>query len=111
MAMAPITGIAQYRGMFGDRISVKLDSAPTLTGGPNAMDTPLSYAPSGLLSDLVIYRGITPVSQAQESIGGHMVAKLNRGSFTQKPRTLTPAVMPFFSKTIMVNRPTLMFNW
>jgi iron complex outermembrane receptor protein len=79
----PITGIAQYRGMFGDRISVKLDSAPTLTGGPNAMDTPLSYAPSGLLSDLVIYRGITPVSQAQESIGGHMVAKLNRGSFTQ----------------------------
>lgn len=79
----PITSIAQYRGMFGDRISVKLDSAPTLTGGPNAMDTPLSYAPSGLLSDLVIYRGITPVSQAQESIGGHMVAKLNRGSFTQ----------------------------
>lgn len=79
----PITGIAQYRGMFGDRISVKLDSAPTLTGGPNAMDTPLSYAPSGLLSDLVIYRGIAPVSQAQESIGGHMVAKLNRGSFTQ----------------------------
>jgi len=48
----PITSIAQYRGMFGDRISVKLDSAPTLTGGPNAMDTPLSYAPSGLLSDL-----------------------------------------------------------
>ncbi len=79
----PITGIAQYRGMYGDRISVKLDSAPTLTGGPNAMDTPLSYAPSGLLSDLVIYRGISPVSQAQESIGGHMVAKLNRGSFTQ----------------------------
>ena len=49
----PITGIAQYRGLFGDRISVKLDSAPTLTGGPNAMDTPLSYAPSGLLSDLI----------------------------------------------------------
>jgi len=91
----PITGIAQYRGMFGDRISVKLDSAPTLTGGPNAMDTPLSYAPSGLLSDLVIYRGITPVSQAQESIGGHMVAKLNRGSFTQsqEPNTSGYAVL------------------
>ena len=85
----PITGIAQYRGMFGDRISVKLDSAPTLTGGPNAMDTPLSYAPSGLLSDLVIYRGIAPVSQAQESIGGHMVAKLNRGSFTQNQELKT----------------------
>jgi iron complex outermembrane receptor protein len=91
----PITGIAQYRGMFGDRISVKLDSAPTLTGGPNAMDTPLSYAPSGLLSDLVIYRGITPISQAQESIGGHMVAKLNRGSFTQSQELNTSGYAVF----------------
>jgi iron complex outermembrane receptor protein len=91
----PITGIAQYRGMFGDRISVKLDSAPTLTGGPNAMDTPLSYAPSGLLSDLVIYRGITPVSQAQESIGGHMVAKINRGSFTQSQELNTSGYAVF----------------
>jgi len=76
-----ITGIAQYRGMYGDRVSVKLDEAPTLTGGPNAMDTPLSYAPPGLLQELVIYRGITPVSLAQESIGGHMVAQFNRGAF------------------------------
>ncbi|MDB2649614.1 TonB-dependent receptor [Porticoccaceae bacterium] len=91
----PITGIAQYRGMFGDRISVKLDSAPTLTGGPNAMDTPLSYAPSGLLSDLIIYRGITPVSQAQESIGGHMVAKLNRGSFIQSQELNTSGYAVF----------------
>ena len=91
----PITGIAQYRGMFGDRISVKIDSAPTLTGGPNAMDTPLSYAPSGLLSDLVIYRGITPVSKAQESIGGHIVAKLNRGSFTQSQELNTSGYAVF----------------
>ena len=78
----PITGIAQYRGMYGDRISVKIDQAPTLTGGPNAMDTPLSYAPSGLLNELIVYRGIAPVSASQESIGGHMVAKLNRGKFS-----------------------------
>jgi iron complex outermembrane receptor protein len=78
----PITGIAQYRGMYGERISVKIDHAPTLTGGPNAMDTPLSYAPSGLLNELIVYRGIAPVSVAQESIGGHMVAKLNRGEFS-----------------------------
>ena len=45
----PVTGIAQYCGMCGDRISVKIDNAPTLTGGPNAMDTPLPHAPSGLL--------------------------------------------------------------
>ena len=78
----PITGIAQYRGMYGERISVKIDHAPTLTGGPNAMDTPLSYAPSGLLNELVVYRGIAAVSVSQESIGGHMVAKLNRGEFS-----------------------------
>ena len=78
----PITGIAQYRGMYGERISVKIDHAPTLTGGPNAMDTPLSYAPSGLLNELIVYRGIAPVSVSQESIGGHMVAKLNRGEFS-----------------------------
>ena len=80
----PITGIAQYRGMYGDRISVKLDQAPTLTGGPNAMDSPLSYAPSGLLKELKVYRGIAPVSLAQESIGGHMVATLNRGGYTSE---------------------------
>ncbi|MDC0088910.1 TonB-dependent receptor, partial [Porticoccaceae bacterium] len=76
-----ITGIAQYRGMYGDRVSVKLDQAPTLSGGPNAMDSPLVYAPAGLLQELTVYRGITPVSQAQESIGGHMVAEFNRGAF------------------------------
>jgi iron complex outermembrane receptor protein len=76
-----ITGIAQYRGMYGDRVSVKLDQAPTLSGGPNAMDSPLAYAPAGLLQELRVYRGITPVSQAQESIGGHMVAEFNRGAF------------------------------
>ena len=76
-----ITGIAQYRGMYGDRVSVKLDQAPTLSGGPNAMDSPLAYAPAGLLQELTVYRGITPVSQAQESIGGHMVAEFNRGAF------------------------------
>ena len=91
----PISGIAQYRGMHGDRISIKLDQAPTLTGGPNAMDTPLSYAPSGLVNELVIYRGITPISQAQESIGGHIVAKLNRGTFinSQELKTSGYAVL------------------
>ena len=67
--------------MYGDRVSVKLDQAPTLSGGPNAMDSPLVYAPAGLLQELTVYRGITPVSQAQESIGGHMVAEFNRGAF------------------------------
>ena len=38
-----ITGIAQYRGMYGDRVAVDIDQLGVISGGPNAMDTPLSY--------------------------------------------------------------------
>ena len=41
----PVTGIAQYRGLFGDRVAVSMENEAVLGGGPNAMDTPLSYAP------------------------------------------------------------------
>ena len=77
-----ISGIAQYRGLFGDRVALSLDSSPALTGGPNAMDTPLSYAPAPLLKDLNVHPGIVPVSVAQESIGGHINARFNRGDYT-----------------------------
>lgn len=77
-----VTGIAQYRGLYGDRVSINIDHAPSLTGGPNAMDTPLSYTPPMLLKSLEVHRGIAPVSVAQESLGGHMTAKLDRGEFT-----------------------------
>lgn len=77
-----ITGIAQYRGLYGDRVSINIDHAPSLTGGPNAMDTPLSYTPPMLLKSLEVHRGIAPVSAAQESLGGHMTATLDRGNFT-----------------------------
>ncbi|TNE75754.1 MAG: TonB-dependent receptor [Gammaproteobacteria bacterium] len=77
----PITGIAQYRGLYGDRVSIHIDHAPTLTGGPNAMDAPLTYTPPLLLKSLKVDRGIAPVSAAQESLGGHMTAALDRGEF------------------------------
>ncbi|PHS75667.1 MAG: TonB-dependent receptor, partial [Porticoccus sp.] len=77
----PVTGIAQYRGLYGDRVSIHIDHAPTLTGGPNAMDAPLTYTPPLLLKSLNVDRGIAPVSAAQESIGGHITAILDRGEF------------------------------
>ena len=76
-----ITGIAQYRGLYGDRVSINIDHAPSLTGGPNSMDTPLSYTPPMLLKSLNVHRGIAPVSVAQESLGGHITANLDRGQF------------------------------
>jgi len=79
----PLTGIPQYRGMFGARIATSLDGSQLAPSGPNWMDPPLSYAVSGQLESLEIYRGIVPVSVAQESIGGAIDMKSNHGSFTK----------------------------
>jgi iron complex outermembrane receptor protein len=79
----PITGIAQYRGLFGDRVAVSMENEAVLGGGPNAMDTPLSYAPPLLLKSIELTPGIASVSRSQESIGGLIEAKLDRGNFSQ----------------------------
>ena len=76
-----VTGIAQYRGMYGDRVAVSLDDLGVTSGGPNAMDTPLSYASPMITEELVVDRGIASVSSAPESIGGHVNTKLARGQF------------------------------
>jgi len=79
----PVTGIAQYRGLFGDRVAVSMENEAVLGGGPNAMDTPLSYAPPLLLKSIEISPGIASVADSQESIGGLIQAKLDRGDFAE----------------------------
>ena len=74
-----LTGIAQYRGLFGDRVNVSVNGLGTLSGGPNAMDAPLSYASPLLLKNLTIERGIASVSGSSESLGGHIDAEYDRG--------------------------------
>ncbi|MDX1491941.1 MAG: TonB-dependent receptor [Pseudohongiellaceae bacterium] len=76
-----LTGIAQYRGMYGDRIRVSVDGAKISGAGPNAMDTPLHYAPVAILESLTINRGIAPVSAGQETIGGYVEAKTYSGDY------------------------------
>lgn len=76
-----ITGIAQYRGMFGDRVAVDIDQLGIISGGPNAMDTPLSYMSPMMTEELVVARGIASVSAAPETIGGHVSTKTSRGQF------------------------------
>lgn len=71
----PLTGIAQYRGMYGQRVHTSIDGAKISSGGPNAMDSALSYAPTELLESMEIYRGIAPVSAGQETIGGAINVK------------------------------------
>lgn len=76
-----LTGIAQYRGMAGDRLNVSVNGVVVSGGGPNAMDAPLHYAPVAILESLAISRGITPVSAGQETLGGHVEARTYRGDF------------------------------
>lgn len=84
-----ITGIAQYRGMYGDRVAVTIDNHAIVTGGPNAMDAPLSYVSPMITEALVVDRGIASVSSSPESIGGHMSARLARGSFGERDFALS----------------------
>lgn len=79
-----LTGIAQYRGMFGDRVAVTIDGVEVVSGGPNAMDAPLSYVPPMITEAIVLERGIASVSKAPSSIGGHIEAKLARGQFASE---------------------------
>lgn len=77
----PLSGIPQYRGMYGDRIKVTVNGNTLSSGGPNWMDPPLSYAPAAQLESLTVTRGIAPVSAGQETIGGAIEAKTWSGEF------------------------------
>ena len=48
----PLTGIAQYRGLFGNRINIKVNNANMKEVGPNSMDPPLSHIPASLTGTL-----------------------------------------------------------
>ncbi len=77
----PLTGLAQYRGMYGDRINVLVNGIHLNTGGPNGMDPPLSYIPRAQLESLEVIRGIAPVSTGLETIGGTMKATARTSHF------------------------------
>jgi len=76
-----LTGIAQYRGMFGSQVNVRVDGFNIAPAGPNWMDPPLSSIPSSRLGDLTVIRGVSPVSLGSESIGGTILATTRHGRF------------------------------
>ena len=78
----PLTGIAQYRGMFGERVNTVIGGMHIAPGGPNTMDPPLSYIPRAQLESLQLLRGIAPVSSGNETIGGTIEAEPLRSHFT-----------------------------
>jgi iron complex outermembrane receptor protein len=74
----PITGIAQYRGLYGDRVAASLDGHPVIGAGPNAMDTPLSYSTPLIVDSMTVYRGIAPVSAGINTLGGAVEVKMRK---------------------------------
>ena len=78
----PLTGVASYRGQFGNRVNVSVDSMSWKEVGPNSMDPPLSHIPAALTDSLTVYRGIAPISSGIETIGGSMSAVSRKSHFT-----------------------------
>lgn len=76
-----LSGIAQYRGLYGDRVGVSIDGIGVIGGGPNAMDAPLSYVSPMITESLVLERGIPGVASTPDAIGGNIDVHLARGSF------------------------------
>ncbi len=78
----PLTGIVQYRGMFDDRVNIKVNNMKMVSACPNHMDPPLHYATRFRLDTLKIYRGIAPISSGLETIGGSVIASTREYDFT-----------------------------
>ena len=70
----PLTGIVQYRGMYGDRVDVRVDKMYVVPSCTNYMDPPLSLIPKGQLQSVTVYRGIAPVSIGINTFGGSIWA-------------------------------------
>jgi iron complex outermembrane receptor protein len=82
----PVTGIAQYRGLYGDRLSATLNGHAIIGAGPNAMDTPLSYSTPLIVDSMTVYRGIAPVSAGINTLGGAIDIKMRKAESNNSDR-------------------------
>ncbi len=65
-----LSGQMQYRGLFGERLNLRVDGQRFASGGPNLMDPVFHYAPTPLVGAVVIDRGVSPVSEGPGLAGG-----------------------------------------
>ena len=76
-----LSGQMSYRGLFGQRVLGRVNGQRFASGGPNAMDPPLHYAPSILVDRIEVARGVAPVSQGP-SLAGAVNAELVQTPFS-----------------------------
>ncbi len=65
-----LSGIAQYRGLFGSRVNVNADGVQVAESCSNSMDAAMSHVPASLVDAVVLQRGISPISKGIETLGG-----------------------------------------
>lgn len=75
-----LSGQVQMRGLFGDRIAIRINGQQFAGGGPNAMDPAMHYAPMALIDRVEIARGISPVRDGP-GLGGGLNAILKQVGF------------------------------
>lgn len=75
-----LSGQVQMRGLFGERISLRINGQHFATGGPNAMDPAMHYAPMALIDRVEIARGASPVRDGP-GFGGGVNAVLKQAHF------------------------------
>ncbi|WP_022948372.1 TonB-dependent receptor plug domain-containing protein [Methylohalobius crimeensis] len=78
----PLTGIAQFRGAYAERVNVLTNGVALRNAGPNAMDSRMSHIPSALMRTVKVYREVTPVSTGLETLGGSVITESRRSRFT-----------------------------
>ena len=76
-----LSGIAQYRGLYGSRVNVLVDGMDIGNACSNNMDAPLHYLPRSFVDTLEVIRGIAPVSAGFETLGGTVVADARQSRF------------------------------
>lgn len=81
-----LSGQMQYRGLFGERLNLRVDGQSFASGGPNLMDPAYHYAPAPLVSSVVIDRGVSPVSKGP-GLGGGADAIFKRVDYTDGAAT------------------------
>jgi iron complex outermembrane receptor protein len=78
----PVTGVAQYRGLFGDRVAIAVDGHTLIGAGPNAMDAPMSYVTPLIVESMSLYRGIAPVSAGIDTLGGSININMRKADIS-----------------------------
>lgn len=94
-----LSGQMQYRGLFGERLNLRVDGQRFASGGPNLMDPVFHYAPVPLIAAVVIDRGVSPVSEGPGLAGG-ADAVFKRIGFTESAQVSFGYDLTFGARSI-----------